>query len=79
MAEEFVTRETPELLSDTDGKQEALNRPLKLAWSAGRTGAYGRRVPEVKGGVRHHSCRAVCLCVRVQSGVFPVWKKREKR
>ncbi len=54
----------------------SFERPRELALSAEGTGAYCRRIPEVEGGIRRHSCRAVCLCVRVQPRVFPVWEKR---
>ena len=89
MAEEFVTQETPELLSDTVGKQEALisvNRPSKIAWSAGksvlsvlkRTEAYWsvlKTKPEVEGGVCQSSV-ALCVSVCVPSLVFSPCGKR---
>ncbi len=40
LAEEFVSREMPEFLSDTVGEARSFNRPSKIAWSAGKAGAY---------------------------------------
>ncbi len=59
------------------GKQETLNRPSKLAWSAGRTGAYGRRVPMSRAACVVTAV-ALCVCVFVSSLVFSPCGKKER-
>ncbi len=61
---------------DTIRKQEALNRPLKIVWSAEKAGPFRSRIPDVGAAFNDTAVKpSRCVCV-VSSRVSLGWKQQ---